>query len=134
MISSDVPCCENTVLISVYAIASVLVDSKYGLKYLYLLNLSTITNILSYSVFVSESYNFGSLTIKSITIDVHVVLGTSSGCSSLYGLCLVCLAFLHMSQFSTYFCTSFLKPGHLKSLIMSLIVFDTPGCPASLLS
>ena len=133
IISSGVLYYKNTVLISIYTITSVLIDSKYGLKYLYPLNLSTIINILLYSVFVSRFYNLGSLTIKSIAIDVHVVLSTSSGCNNLYSLCRECFALLYISQFSTYFWTSFLKLGHLKSLVMSSIIFDIPGCPASLL-
>ena len=96
IISSGVPCYENTVLISVYTITSVLVDSKYSLKYLYLLNLSTITNILLYSIFISRFYNFDSLTIKSIIINIYIILGTSSGYSSLYSLYLECLAFLYI--------------------------------------
>ena len=72
-------------------------DSKYDLKYLYLLNLSTITNILLYLVFISRSYNLGSLTIKSIAIDVYIVFSISSGYSNLYGLCLECFTLLYIS-------------------------------------
>ena len=97
MILSGVPCCENTVLISIYTITSVLVDSKYDSKYLYPLSLSTITNILSYSVFVSGFYDFSSLTIKSIAIDVHIVLGIFSSYSNPYGLYLKYFALLYIS-------------------------------------
>ena len=97
-------------------------------------SLSIIINILSYSIFISRSYDFGSLTIKSIAIDVYIILSTSDDCSNLYSLCLECFTLLYISQFSMYFCISFLKPGYIKSLVMSSIVFDIPGWPASLLS
>ena len=97
IISSGVLYYKNTVLISIYTITSALVDSKYNLKYLYLLNLFTIMNILLYSIFVSESYDLGSLTMKSIAINVYVVFSMSSSYSNLYSLYLECFTLLHIS-------------------------------------
>ena len=94
---------ENTFLIREYASALESNDSRYSLKLPKPNSLSTTIKILSYSVFISGSLNFGSFVIKSITIDVHVSFGTAGGCSKLYGLYLECFAFLHVSQLSTYY-------------------------------
>ena len=103
MISSGILYYKNTVLISIYTITSVLVDSKYSLKYLYPLNLSTITNILLYFVFISRSYDLDSLTIKSIAIDVYIVLNISGGYNNLYSLYREYFTLLYILQFSIYF-------------------------------
>jgi len=82
MISLGVLYRENTVLMSVYTIASASEASRYGLKHLYPLSQSTTINILSYLDSVSRSFDLGSLIMKSIAIDVYIMFGIVGGYSN----------------------------------------------------
>ena len=96
------PNLKNIFLIREYANTLESNDSRYGLKLPKPDSLSTTIKMLSYSVFISGSLDFGSFIMKSIAIDVYVSFSTVGSCSRLYGLCFKCFAFLHISQLSTY--------------------------------
>ena len=71
-------CLKNT-----YANLSAMLDSLYSIKYAYLVSLSVITNIESYSTLVNGSIDFGNLTIKSSTIDPYALASVFSNFSFL---------------------------------------------------
>ena len=57
------------------------------IKYPYLVNLSTIINILLYSCPVIGFFNFSSFTIKSYNIASYGLLINLTNYNNLYGLC-----------------------------------------------
>jgi hypothetical protein len=61
--------------------------SIYNNMWIYLVNRSMITNMLSYSTLIIGSFNSGSLMIKSIMMDYQALLGVLRDCILLYGLC-----------------------------------------------
>ena len=61
------------------------------MKYPYLVNLSIITNMLSYSYSVIGSFDFGNFTIKSYNITSYGLLANLTSYSNLYGLYLLSL-------------------------------------------
>ena len=89
----------NTSLTQIYAISSTEISSVYTIKYPYLVNLSTITRIISYIYPITRSFNFSNFIIKSYNITSYSLFSVSTGYSSLYSLCLVNL-FLQQSRYS----------------------------------
>jgi len=82
----------------------------YSIKYIYLLSLQITTKILLKSTLVKGSYKKSSLIIKSRLIDNYIVIGTSRGFKSLYGLYLKALFLLHELYYliiSFIFCLRF---------------------------
>src|SRR6266702_2889413 len=71
----------------------------HTIKYPYLVNLSIITRIASYTYPVTGSFNFSNFTMKSYNITSYGLLSVSTSCSSLYGLYLLNL-FLWQSRYS----------------------------------
>ena len=61
----------------------------YVIKYPYLVNLSTIINIVSYSYLAIGSFDFNSLTIKSHNITLYGLLTNLTSYNNLYGLYLL---------------------------------------------
>ena len=57
-------------------------NSRYGSKLPKPNSLSTTIKMLSYSVFISRSLDFGSFVMKSIAINVYVSFGTAGGYSN----------------------------------------------------
>ena len=64
------------------------------MKYPYLVNLSTIINMLLYSYLVIGSFNFSNFTIKSYNMTSYGLLANLTGCNNLYSLYLLSLFFL----------------------------------------
>ena len=56
------------------------------MKYPYLVNLSIIINMLSYSCSVIESFDFGNFTIKSYNMTFYSLLINLTSCNNLYSL------------------------------------------------
>jgi len=77
-----------------YASSSAVLASLYSIKYIYLLSLQTTTKILLKSTLIKGSCERGSLMIKSRLMDNYIVVDTSRGFKSLYGLCLAVLFLL----------------------------------------
>ena len=67
------------------------IASLYGNIYIYLVSRSMIIRIASYISPIHESFNSGSLTIKSIAIDCHGLSSVSGLFSYLYKRCLAAL-------------------------------------------
>ena len=65
------------------------ISSIYTMKYPYLVNLSTITNIILYTCPIIRSFNFSNFIIKSYNIISYSLLSTFSSRSSLYSLYLL---------------------------------------------
>ena len=63
----------------------------YIIKYPYLVNLSTIINILLYSYLVIGFFNFSSLTIKSYNITFYSLLTNLTSYNNPYSLYLLSL-------------------------------------------
>ena len=63
------------------------------MKYLYLINLLVITNILLYLVLFPSSLDFGNFTIKSITTNIYILLNISNSYSYLYNLYFIALLY-----------------------------------------
>ena len=63
------------------------------MKYPYLVNLSTIMNILLYSYSVIGSFNFSNFTIKSHNITSYGLLANLTNYNNLYSLYLFSLFF-----------------------------------------
>ena len=80
------------------------------------------------------SLDFSNLTMKSRAILAHDSSVTLGVYSSPYGLCLACFVLVHVSHSYMYLSTSFLSPGHVKSLVMSSIVLAIPRWPADFTS
>ena len=59
------------------------------MKYPYLVNLSTITNMLLYSYSVIGSFNFSNFTIKSHNITFYSLLTNLTSYNNPYNLCLL---------------------------------------------
>ena len=64
-----------------YAKSSAVDASLYGLRYAYLVSVSTITSMLSYVVPVRGSFDVDSLVMKSRAIDNHACSGNAGVCS-----------------------------------------------------
>ena len=69
------------------------ISSVHTIKYPYLVNLSTIINIISCSCPVIGSFNFNNLTIKSYNITSYGYITNFTSYNFLYGLCLFGLFF-----------------------------------------
>ena len=63
------------------------------MKYPYLVNLSTIINMLLYSYLVIGSFNFSNFIIKSHNITSYGLLINLTSYNNLYSLCLLSLFF-----------------------------------------
>jgi hypothetical protein len=72
--------------------------SEYSIKYPHLVNLSTITSILSCSYPITRSFDFNSLTIKSHDITFYGYVANLTSYSFLCGLYLFIL-FLWQSKY-----------------------------------
>ena len=77
------------------------------MKYFYLVNLSTIINILLYSCPVIGSFNFGNFTIKSHNITFYGLLANLTSYNNPYGLYLLGL-FLWQFRHSLVTCLAIL--------------------------
>ena len=65
-----IPCLIITTLLKIYTKSSIVEASLYGLRYTNFVKLSTITNILSYTMPMRGSFDNSSLVMKSrVTID-----------------------------------------------------------------
>jgi hypothetical protein len=82
IICFGVPCWLTSVLNTSYDRSSTIIDSVVALKYAYLVNQSTITNIKSHIRPNPSSLDFGSLTIKSIVTISHTPLSGCNGYNS----------------------------------------------------
>ncbi len=87
-----------------------MLDSLYSSIYIYLVSLSVITSIKSYSSFVYKSYNAGNLVTKSIVINSHGLEGVFGYFMCLYRACLAALFRIHISHLITTLLTVFLIP------------------------
>ncbi len=88
-----------------------MLDSLYSSMYIYLVSLSVITSIKSYSSFVYKLCNAGNLVTKSIIIDSHGLEGVFGCFICLYRACLAALFRIHVSHLITTSLTVFLIPG-----------------------
>ena len=65
------------------------ISSMQVIKYPYLVNLSIIINILSYSYLVIGSFDFNNFTIKSHNMTFYGLLANLTSYNNLYSLCLL---------------------------------------------
>ena len=82
-------CLVNTSLIQILTISSTNTSSVQGIKYPYLVNLSIMTNTISYIYPITRSVDFSSLIIKSYIITFYGLLSVLTGYSSPYSLYLL---------------------------------------------
>ena len=101
---------KNTSFIQTCIISSTKISFIYRIKYLYLVNLSTITKMLLYSCPIIQSFNFSSLTIKSYNITFYSYI---TNLTSYNFLCSLYLFSLFLQQFK-------------HSLITFLAIFQIP--------
>ena len=69
--------------------SSTKISSVQAIKYPYLVNLSIIINILSYSCPIIGSFNFNNFTIKSYNMTSYGLLANLTSCSNPYSLYLL---------------------------------------------
>src|SRR6266700_2722209 len=77
------------------------------MKYPYLVNLSIMTRIASYICPITKSFDFSNFIMKSYDITFYGLSGVSTGCSSLYGLCLLNLFLWQSGHFFVIFLAKF---------------------------
>src|SRR6266568_5824350 len=97
MILTGALCLMNISLIYTFNKSSADISSMHNIKYPHLIDLSTTTNILSYSCPVTRSLDFDNLTIKSHDITSYGPPGILTGYNFPYSLCLANL-FLWQSR------------------------------------
>ena len=72
---------DTTYRLNKYTRSSADMSSRHGMKYPYFVSLSVTTNTESYSSVVPGSFDFGSLTMKSIAMSCHAPVGAEFGWS-----------------------------------------------------
>lgn len=120
----SMPCKWITSLMNATATDLAIYGWRKGIKWVYLLNLSTTTKI------IVNTFNLGSPSIKYIVTSSHTF---TNDCRSPPGAIAKFMCLWHTSQLDTIFSTSFLThPIH--SYVNRRYVFYTPKCPLIVVS
>ena len=123
-ITFGTPCNLNIYFMKIYTMLTNLKLDLTGIKWVALLNWSTMTMIES----CCRKF-FDRPVTKSIQIVSHFHSGMGSGCNNLVGYWCFTLNLLHSKQWAKYSSTYFFMFGQKKSFMIMVIIFSYRGCP-----